>query len=150
MAGKLPSWFRCTRVPGISCSPPPREIARAIYLSNRLEYLDMIMLEKHSRLIVTDSGGVQKEAFFADQIPCVTLRHETEWVELLDLKWIVLRHRVPFFHRGRNSPCPAEHAQFQRPLWQRQQRRARCSCWLSTRLGRSLPCWFQLVGDWYR
>lgn len=52
-------------------------------------YFDMMMLERHAALIVTDSGGVQKEAFF-QRVPCITLRHETEWPELVELGWNTL------------------------------------------------------------
>jgi UDP-GlcNAc3NAcA epimerase len=52
-------------------------------------YLDMMQLERNARLVITDSGGVQKEAFFFRR-PCVTLRDETEWTELVDCGWNVL------------------------------------------------------------
>jgi UDP-GlcNAc3NAcA epimerase len=51
-----------------------------------LSFLDMVALEQAARLILTDSGGVQKEAFFY-QVPCVTIREETEWLETVESGW---------------------------------------------------------------
>lgn len=59
---------------------------KGIYLIPPVDYIDMIMLEKHASTILTDSGGIQKEAYF-HRTPCITLRNETEWIETVDNGW---------------------------------------------------------------
>ncbi|MBN2201716.1 UDP-N-acetylglucosamine 2-epimerase (non-hydrolyzing) [bacterium] len=85
--------------------------ASSIRLIDPVGYLDMIRLERNASAILTDSGGVQKEAYFY-RVPCVTLRNETEWVETVRDGWNRLAGTDPdaILQALDNSAVPAEAA----------------------------------------
>jgi UDP-N-acetylglucosamine 2-epimerase len=73
-------------------------------------YFDMLTLEENARLIATDSGGVQREAYYMS-IPCLTLRDETEWMATVETGWnkLVGASREMIVENWFNFSPPVEH-----------------------------------------
>ena len=68
-------------------------------------YFDMLKLLKHCSLLFTDSGGMQKEAFWL-KVPCVTLRDETEWTDTVSSGWNILYKNYKGTHKPDDSFVP--------------------------------------------
>jgi UDP-GlcNAc3NAcA epimerase len=66
-----------------------RDLEAKVYIVDPLGYLEFLKLLNHSRKVLTDSGGIQKEAYIL-KVPCITLRENTEWVETVHDGWNVL------------------------------------------------------------
>jgi UDP-GlcNAc3NAcA epimerase len=76
---------------------------KALRVIEPVGYPDMILLEKNAKTIFTDSGGIQKEAYF-HRTPCITLRDETEWIETVEAGW----NRIAGFNTEKIIECLAE------------------------------------------
>ncbi|HEC66940.1 MAG TPA: UDP-N-acetyl glucosamine 2-epimerase [bacterium] len=62
------------------------DMPKNLSISEPISYMEMVAMESNARMIITDSGGVQKEAYFF-KVPCVIPRGETEWTELVKIGW---------------------------------------------------------------
>ncbi|WP_172119782.1 non-hydrolyzing UDP-N-acetylglucosamine 2-epimerase [Actinomyces faecalis] len=82
----------------------------SLRLHQPLAYPDLICSVLGARGVVTDSGGLQKEAFLL-RVPCTTVRPQTEWVETVELGWNVLVEPGPQVARAASRPRPAEPAE---------------------------------------
>ena len=79
-------------------------------------YLEMLLLTSNACQVLTDSGGLQKEAWFME-VPCITLRRETEWVETLEGNWNVLSSlKTEEIYRKATETVPDPNAREKKPF----------------------------------
>lgn len=85
-------------------------MGRSVQMIDPVGYYDMMVLEENARLIATDSGGVQREAYFLG-VPCITLRDETEWTETVEVGWnrLVGARPAQILEAWRNFSAPEKH-----------------------------------------
>lgn len=81
---------------------------KGLIILDPVPYLEMQRLQMSAKLILTDSGGMQKEAYF-HQVPCITLRDETEWVETVESGWnqLVGANENAIMQAALNAEAPA-------------------------------------------
>ena len=86
-------------------------IPKNFILAKPVGYLDFVNLQANSIKIITDSGGIQKEAYILKK-PCITLRSETEWVETVEAGWNLLINPIKqkdYSDKIKRFEPPAEH-----------------------------------------
>ncbi len=62
------------------------KVSESLIITKPVSYSEMVVLESNAKVIITDSGGVQKEGYFF-KTPCIISRNETEWVDLVEVGW---------------------------------------------------------------
>ncbi len=73
-----------------------------VHIVEPLSYFDLILMLRNARLLLTDSGGMQKEAYWLG-VPCITLREETEWIETVESGWNVLYGDYTGIHKVKDN-----------------------------------------------
>lgn len=82
-----------------ACASSRKPFSRNVRITDPLGYFDLLTVLKNARRLMTDSGGMQKEAYWL-QVPCITIRDETEWIETVQSGWNILWHD----YRGSHHP----------------------------------------------